>query len=228
MALREGQPGHGGRVRTAPCDKATRTGRFRKAGQFLDAAVLVQAISEGGSDLDDADVTLCVHSGIASADVICCAVLGKARPGREPRRGDRAAQDRRPGGGQTPRCPARHEDQGRLHSPRHRAPGRQARPARRRAALREGAAGAGEGRLTTRDALGWRSGRGDDLRALRTRWPRTVHTSRSPLSCPHAPGRYHCGPRPTLLGAACARDESPALRAAGVAPVQAAAPAGRR
>lgn len=68
-------------MRTAPCHKATRTGRFRKAGQFLEAAAIVQTISEGEADLDDADVNLCVHSGIASADVICCAVLGKHAQG---------------------------------------------------------------------------------------------------------------------------------------------------
>ena len=64
-------------MRTTACGKATRTGRLRKAGQFLDAAAIVQTMSEGETDLEDAYVTLCVHSGIASSDVICCAVLGK-------------------------------------------------------------------------------------------------------------------------------------------------------
>ncbi len=68
-------------MRTADCDKTTRAGRFRKAGQFLEAARIVQTISAGEADLDDAYVTLCVHSGIASADVICCAVLGKHAQG---------------------------------------------------------------------------------------------------------------------------------------------------
>ena len=40
-------------------------------------ASIVQTRSGGEADLDDAYVTLCVHSGIASADVVRCALLGK-------------------------------------------------------------------------------------------------------------------------------------------------------
>lgn len=64
-------------MRGVDCDKTARLGRLRKAAQFLEAASIVQTRSGGEADLDNAYVTLCVHSGIASADVICCAVLGK-------------------------------------------------------------------------------------------------------------------------------------------------------
>jgi hypothetical protein len=37
---------------------------------------MVQAGSEVSPDQVDAFVTLCVHAGIAAADVICCALLG--------------------------------------------------------------------------------------------------------------------------------------------------------
>lgn len=78
-------------MRTAPCNKATRSGRFRKAGQFLEAAGVVRTMSEGGADLNDACVTLCVHAGIASADVICCAVLGEHAQGENHDEGSRCS-----------------------------------------------------------------------------------------------------------------------------------------
>lgn len=49
----------------------TGKGRLKKATQFIEAA-----------DLIDAFVTLCVHAGIAAADVICCARLGVHAQGK--------------------------------------------------------------------------------------------------------------------------------------------------
>jgi hypothetical protein len=63
--------------RTTPCGAVERAGRLRKAEQFYELAIMVADLYE--SDLDDvadAFVTLCVHAGIAAADVICCAALG--------------------------------------------------------------------------------------------------------------------------------------------------------
>ena len=69
--------------RTRRCDKATRAGRLRKAEQFADAYGLVRdfAGEDGELDVADAAVTLAVHAGIAAADVICCARLGKYAQG---------------------------------------------------------------------------------------------------------------------------------------------------
>jgi hypothetical protein len=63
-------------VRTRTCDAAIRHGRLRKARQFLEAASLVRDFADGDEDIADAYATLCVHAGIAAADVICCAYLG--------------------------------------------------------------------------------------------------------------------------------------------------------
>lgn len=55
--------------------------RLAKARQFLEAAELVETLADE-DDLLDAMVTLCVHAGIASADVICCARLGEHATGQ--------------------------------------------------------------------------------------------------------------------------------------------------
>lgn len=47
-----------------------------KANQFLAAAGLIES-SIDDSELSDAYVTLCVHAGIAAADVLCCAKLNE-------------------------------------------------------------------------------------------------------------------------------------------------------
>ncbi len=47
-----------------------------KAEQFAQAATVVHELAEEASDVADAYVTLCVHAGIAAADVICAARLG--------------------------------------------------------------------------------------------------------------------------------------------------------
>jgi len=64
-------------ARTNPCDPAVRNGRMAKAEQFADAAAVVQEFANEATDIADAYVTLCVHAGIAGADVICCAGLGE-------------------------------------------------------------------------------------------------------------------------------------------------------
>ncbi|MEO7197291.1 MAG: hypothetical protein ABIZ50_02345 [Solirubrobacterales bacterium] len=68
------------------CDDAVAAGRLKKAEQFLRAALDVEELSElkgDEADVRDAIVTLCVHSGIAAADVICCKRLGQYSLGGE-------------------------------------------------------------------------------------------------------------------------------------------------
>jgi hypothetical protein len=62
--------------RTRVCDDAVTAGRLRKAEQFVDAAETVREFADDELDVADAYVTLCVHAGIAAADVICCVSLG--------------------------------------------------------------------------------------------------------------------------------------------------------
>jgi hypothetical protein len=62
--------------RTRACDEAVTAGRLRKAEQFVDAAETVREFADDELDVADAYVTLCVHAGIAAADVICCVSLG--------------------------------------------------------------------------------------------------------------------------------------------------------
>jgi hypothetical protein len=58
-----------------PCSAHVRSGRLAKAKQFLAAAELIEDSLSG--EVADAYVTMCVHAGIAAADVICCARLGR-------------------------------------------------------------------------------------------------------------------------------------------------------
>ncbi len=62
--------------RTRRCDEPTTAGRLRKAEQFLDAAETIREFADDESEVGDAYVTLCVHAGVAAADVICCVALG--------------------------------------------------------------------------------------------------------------------------------------------------------
>ena len=62
---------------TRKCSAKDRSGRMAKARQFSDAATLISELASDDSNLGDAYITLCVHAGIAAADVICCARLGK-------------------------------------------------------------------------------------------------------------------------------------------------------
>jgi hypothetical protein len=65
---------------TRPCPTEVRRGRLHKAEGFLQAADDVSLLDDIGQ-LHDAVVTLYVHAGIAAADVICCARLGKHSSG---------------------------------------------------------------------------------------------------------------------------------------------------
>lgn len=69
-------------MRTQPCDATIRRGRLQKAEQFLSAADTVREFADDYEDVADAYVTLCVHSGIAAADVICCARLAAHAQGQ--------------------------------------------------------------------------------------------------------------------------------------------------
>jgi len=63
-------------ARKAPCDPAVVAGRTKKAHQFLEAAETIRELAANEADVGDAYVTLCVHAGIAAADVLCCRALG--------------------------------------------------------------------------------------------------------------------------------------------------------
>ncbi len=70
-------------ARISPCTPEIRRGRLNKANQFIDAATIVACQADEGADIADAFVTLCVHAGIAAADVICCARLGQHAQGED-------------------------------------------------------------------------------------------------------------------------------------------------
>lgn len=59
-----------------PCTENFAAARLTKASGFMEAAELTRTFDDAGQ-LRDALVTLCIHSGIASADVICCKRLGE-------------------------------------------------------------------------------------------------------------------------------------------------------
>ncbi len=61
--------------RTKKCTQLTRRARLSKGEQFSETADIIETVLEE-NDLIDAYITLCVHAGIAAADVICCARLG--------------------------------------------------------------------------------------------------------------------------------------------------------
>lgn len=68
---------------TKPCNAAMRAGRMHKAQQFFDAADALDTLVDDESELIDASITLCIHAGIAAADVICCARLGRHALGQD-------------------------------------------------------------------------------------------------------------------------------------------------
>jgi len=47
------------------------------AWQFYEAAEMVRELADDAEDVTNAYVTLCVHAGIAAADVRCAAALGE-------------------------------------------------------------------------------------------------------------------------------------------------------
>jgi hypothetical protein len=59
------------------CDEGTIEGRLAKAEQFLESAEIIQEFAAEEEDVSDAYLTLCVHCGVAAADVICCMALGE-------------------------------------------------------------------------------------------------------------------------------------------------------
>lgn len=66
---------------TRPAGKPEADGRYRKAEQFADAANLFRDdATEDVGEFGDAYVTLAVHSGIASADVIAISLIGEYSP----------------------------------------------------------------------------------------------------------------------------------------------------
>lgn len=65
---------------TRPCSPEVRRGRLVKAEGFLAAADHISLLDDSG-ELRDAAVTLYVHAGIAAADAICCARLGRHASG---------------------------------------------------------------------------------------------------------------------------------------------------
>jgi hypothetical protein len=69
--------------RTRPCDDAVTRGRLRKAEQFWEAAELTREFADDEAEVGDAFVTLCVHAGVAAADVICCIGLGEHAAGED-------------------------------------------------------------------------------------------------------------------------------------------------
>ena len=68
-------------VKTVVADKAVARGRRAKATQFLRVAEDARELSDDEEDVCDAVVTLYVHAGIAAADAICAAALGKHAQG---------------------------------------------------------------------------------------------------------------------------------------------------
>ena len=66
---------------TKQCNAGIREGRKSKGHQFAEAFGIVTALVEREGDPADACATLAVHGGIAYADVICCAFLGKHAQG---------------------------------------------------------------------------------------------------------------------------------------------------
>jgi hypothetical protein len=58
------------------CDESTIAGRLAKAEQFLEGAEIIREFAVDEQDVADAYVTLCVHCGVAAANVVCCIALG--------------------------------------------------------------------------------------------------------------------------------------------------------
>jgi hypothetical protein len=63
------------------CGPGVAEGRLTKAEQFHSAAETIMEHAAEEADVGDAYVTLCVHAGIAAADVICCKALGQHSSG---------------------------------------------------------------------------------------------------------------------------------------------------
>lgn len=72
-----------GKDRTEPCSKLVADGRMVKAQQFMEVAEDIATLTDDSTDIADAYVTMCVHAGIAAADVICCRRLGEHARGED-------------------------------------------------------------------------------------------------------------------------------------------------
>ena len=83
---------------TVPGKRAQRS--TGEAEQFANAAELIDELAGGDQNLCDAFVTLCVHAGIAAADVICCAKLGRHATGESHDKAKRLVGLVDPGAGQ--------------------------------------------------------------------------------------------------------------------------------
>jgi hypothetical protein len=69
--------------RLRKCDEVAIAGRLRKAEQFMEGGETIREFASDESDIGDAYVTLCIHAGIAAADVICCIALGAYAQGED-------------------------------------------------------------------------------------------------------------------------------------------------
>jgi hypothetical protein len=99
------------------CDESTIAGRFAKAEQFLEGAEIIREFAADEQDIADAYVTLCVHCGVAAADVICCIALGAHVQGEDHNEAVTHLSRVRPDGaalGKRPSHATRHEDPRRL------------------------------------------------------------------------------------------------------------------
>jgi hypothetical protein len=72
-------------TRLRDCNESIIKGRLRKAEQFLTVAAGARELADDEAGVGDALVTLCVHAGIAAADVICCKALGHHVQGEDHR-----------------------------------------------------------------------------------------------------------------------------------------------
>jgi hypothetical protein len=66
--------------RPRPCPAGFARARLAKAAGFMEAAEIADQLDDDHK-LRDAVVTLLIHSGVASSDVICCERLGEHRVG---------------------------------------------------------------------------------------------------------------------------------------------------
>lgn len=69
-------------LRTVDANITVREGRLVKARQFLQVAEDARELAED-EEVSDAAVTLYIHAGIAAADAICAAALGKHAKGQD-------------------------------------------------------------------------------------------------------------------------------------------------
>jgi len=63
--------------RTVRANAAAKAGRMAVALQFYEAVEMVRELADAAENVTNAYVTLCVHAGIAAADVRCAAALGE-------------------------------------------------------------------------------------------------------------------------------------------------------